>query len=158
MGLPFSVEWRTQVYGVGGVDSQRLSLGNERKCQCCKVACLKSPRLSSPGDWSCLLFSWDGVVWKVLQAWASSGSRREPARCTPWGAHSGLSLPQVWAGLFTPRSLGPWLSFHPTLGPGHHSGLPVVLRVRHVSFNLQFKENGCCRTCWGPWADVNCYF
>ena len=29
MGLPFSVEWRTQVYGVGGVDSQRLSLGNQ---------------------------------------------------------------------------------------------------------------------------------
>lgn len=43
MGLPFSVEWRTQVYGVGGVDSQRLSLGNQEN-----VSALRLPASNHP--------------------------------------------------------------------------------------------------------------
>lgn len=159
MGLPFSVEWRTQVYGVGGVDSQKLSLGNQEN-----VSALRLPASNHP---DCIP-QVTGLVSPLLLGQCSLESptglgilRQQKETCT---------LPALGECVQVcpyPRC-GQVCSPPGILAPGSASILPWAqgitqacqwpLRVQHVSFNLQFKENGFWGTCWGPWVDVNCYF
>ena len=80
MGLPFSVEWRTQVYGVGGVDSQRLSLGNQEN-----VSAVRLPASNHP---DCVPQE-TGLVSPLLLGWCSLESptglgilRQQKETCT----------------------------------------------------------------------------
>lgn len=126
MGLPFSVEWKTQVYGVGGLDSQRLNLGNRESASAVRLPASNYPDCVPQVT---------GLVSPLLLGWCSLESptglgilRQQKETCTLHSLGSlfrSVPIPGVGRSVH-PQNPGPWLSFHPTLGSGHHSGLPVA--------------------------------